>query len=233
MNFFRKKHKYETQSDLQNLSVEEIIRIDPKDIGLYIEEETGGNPLTGDKLKALNKLLAFKRNIPKGRPVPESMIQQFLNEESQINKMMGEATNEIVKENKQQTIDDLKMLDLTRGVDALNNRMPQPVTKDESIKRKWTNLGGRTRKLRKSRKSKKSKRNLKNKSRKNIQDNEKIWGNYGSVWSPKKKHYIRLGSPRAFNVIQDELVRDKEWHKRVKFMAKGKGEFGNKIKKLL
>ena len=53
-------------------------------------------------------------------------------------------------------IDDLKMLDLTRGVDALNNRMPQPVTKDESIKRKWTNLGGRTRRPRKARKIKKS-----------------------------------------------------------------------------
>ena len=160
MSFFRKKHKYETQSDLQGLSVEEIIRIDPKDIGFYIEEETGGNPLTGDKLKALKKLLAFKRNIPKGRPVPESMIQQFLNEESQINKMMGEATNEIVKENKQQTIDDLKMIDLKRGVDSLSNRMPQPVTKDESIKRKWTNLGGRTRKRRKTRKQRKSKKLL-------------------------------------------------------------------------
>ena len=161
MNFFRKKHKYETQSDLQNLSVEDIIRIDPKDVGFYIEDETGGNPLTGDKLKALKKLLAFKRNIPKGRPVPESMIQQFLNEESQINKMMGEATNEIVKENKQQTIDDLKMLDLKRGVDSLSNRMPQPVTTDESIKRKWTNLGGRTRKRRKTRKQRKSLRKSK------------------------------------------------------------------------
>ena len=152
MNFFRKKHTYETQSDLQNLSVEEIIRIDPKDIGFYIEEETGGNPLTGNKLKALKKLLAFKRNIPKGRPVPESMIQQFLNEDAQINKMMGEATSEIVKEHKQQTIDDLKMLDMKRSVDALNNRMPQPVTNDESAKRKWTNLGGTTRKVRKLRK---------------------------------------------------------------------------------
>ena len=156
MNFFRKKHKYETQSDLQGLSVEEIIRIDPKDIGFYIEEETGGNPLTGDKLKALNKLLAFKRNIPKGRPVPESMIQQFLNEESQINKMMSEATNELVKENKQQTIDDLKMLDMQRGIDSLNNRMPRPVTNDESMKRKYVNIGGRTRRLRKARKTKKS-----------------------------------------------------------------------------
>jgi hypothetical protein len=160
MNFFRKKHKYETQSDLQGLSVEEIIRIDPSDIGFYIVEETGGKPLTGDKLKALNRLIAFKRNIPKGRPVPESMIQQFLNQDAEINKMMGEATNELVKENKQQTINDLKMLDLNRGVDSLNNRMPQPVTKDESVKRKWTNLGGRTRKRRKTRKQRKSKKSL-------------------------------------------------------------------------
>jgi organic radical activating enzyme len=173
MNFFRKKHKYETQSDLEGLSVEEIIRIDPKDIGFYIEEETGGNPLTGDKLKALNKLLAFKRNIPKGRPVPESMIQQFLNEDAEINKMMGEATNELVKENKQQTINDLKMLDMQRGIDTLNNRMPQSVTKDESIKRKYVNIGGRTRKrtkTRKQRKSKKTKKKQKKEPKKDIKN---------------------------------------------------------------
>jgi len=156
MSFFSKKHKYETQSDLQNLSVEEIIRIDPKDIGFYIEEETGGNPLTGEKLKALKKLLSFKRNIPKGRPVPESMIQQYLNEEAQINKLMNEATGEIVKEYKQKTIDDLAMLDLKRRQTALNNQMPQAVTEDESMKRKWTTLGGRTRRPRKVRKNRKS-----------------------------------------------------------------------------
>jgi hypothetical protein len=166
MSFFRKKHKYETQSDLQGLSVEEIIRIDPKDIGFYIEEETGGNPLTGDKLKALNRLLSFKRNIPKGRPVPEAMIQKFLNEDAEISKLMGEATNELVNENKQQTIDDLKMLDLKRGIDTLNNRMPQPVTKDESMKRKYVNLGGTTRKRRKMRKQRKSLRKAKKSLRK-------------------------------------------------------------------
>jgi hypothetical protein len=165
MSFFRKtfgkKHKYETQADLQGFTVEEIIRINPSDVGSYIEEETGGNPLTGDKLKALKKLLAFKRNIPKGRPVPESMIQQYLNEEAQINKLMGEATGEIVKEYKQKTIDDLNMLDLERRKAALNNQMPQSVTKDEGTKRKWTNLGGRTRKPRKVRKIKKSFRKAK------------------------------------------------------------------------
>ena len=118
---------------------EEIIRIDPKDIGLYIEEETGGNPLTGNKLKALHKLLAFKRNIPKGSPVPESMIQQFLNEDTQINKVIDETKSKMIQENKQQTKNELQILDTQRGIDSLNNRMPQSVTKDESMKRKWTN----------------------------------------------------------------------------------------------
>jgi hypothetical protein len=167
MNFFRKKHKYETQSDLQDLSVEEIIRIDPKDIGLYIEEETGGRPLTGDKLKALNRLLAFKRNIPKGRPVPESMIQKFLNEDAEIRKVTNAATNELVNENKQQTINDLKMLDLKRGIDSLSDRMIEPVSDKESKDRRWTNLGGRTRRTRKPRKLRKSKKSLR-KSRKSL-----------------------------------------------------------------
>jgi hypothetical protein len=87
-----------------------------------------------------------------------------------------------------------------------------------------TALGGKSKKLRKQ---------PKNKSIKSVQNNEKIWGKYGSVWSNKKNHYIRLGSSEAFNVIRDELIRNKEWHKRVKFMAKGPGEWGNKLKPLL
>jgi hypothetical protein len=46
----------------------------------------------------------------------------------------------------------------------------------------WVTLDGKTRKLRK---------HPKNKSRKNIQDNEKIWGNYGSVYSNKKNIIIK------------------------------------------
>ena len=169
MSFFRKKHKYETQSDLQGLSVEEIIRIDPKDIGFYIEEETGGNPLTGDKLKALNRLLSFKRSIPSGTPVPEKMIANFLNEDAEIGRVINQATNEIAKENRQQTINDLKMLDMQREVDSLNNRMPQPVTKDESMKRKHVNIGGRTRKVRKVRKTRKTR-----KARKSLRKSKKL-----------------------------------------------------------
>ena len=69
---------------------------------------------------------------------------------------------------------------------------------------------------------------VKNKSGKN-----KIWGKFGSVWSPKKKHYVRLGSPKSLSVIRDELERDKEWYKRVRFLAKRDNDFGNKLKALL
>lgn len=169
MNFFRKKHKYETQSDLQGLSVEEIIRIHPNDVGFYIEEETGGNPLTGDKLKALNRLLSFKRNIPKGKPVPESMIQKFLNEDAEIRKVTNAAISEIVNENKQQTKNDLKMLDLKRGIDSLSDRMVEPVSDKESKDRRWTNLGGRTRKLKKQKKMlRKSRKQIKSRKSKKI-----------------------------------------------------------------
>lgn len=77
------------------------------------------------------------------------------------------------------------------------------------------------------------KKYVKIKQNKSTLDNKIIWGKLGSVYSPKKKHYLRLGTSESFNVIRDELVRDKEWHKRVKFMAKRGGVFGDKLKNLL
>lgn len=78
-----------------------------------------------------------------------------------------------------------------------------------------------------------SKKSVKIKQNKSTLDNKMIWGKLGSVYSPKKKHYLRLGTSESFNVIRDELVRDKEWYKRVKFMAKRGGLFGDKLKTLL
>tara|TARA_B100001057_G_scaffold490610_1_gene579223 strand:- start:267 stop:668 length:402 start_codon:yes stop_codon:yes gene_type:complete len=78
-----------------------------------------------------------------------------------------------------------------------------------------------------------SKKSVKIKQNKSTLDNKMIWGKLGSVYSPKKKHYLRLGTSESFNVIRDELVRDKEWYKRVKFMTKRGGVFGDKLKTLL
>lgn len=60
-----------------------------------------------------------------------------------------------------------------------------------------------------------------------------IWKNFGFVYHPLKKTYIRLGSTEAFYIIQNLLTRNEEWHKRVSFMANGNGTWANKMKLLL
>ncbi len=77
------------------------------------------------------------------------------------------------------------------------------------------------------------KKSVKIKQNKSTLDDKTIWGKFGSVYSPKKKHYVRLGTTKSFTVIRDELVRNKEWYKRVKFMAKKNGLFSDKLKTLL
>jgi hypothetical protein len=83
----------------------------------------------------------------------------------------------------------------------------------------------------KSLKSKKSKsKSLKSKKSKS---KDLVWGKIGYVYSPLKKKYIRLGTNDSYNVIKNELKRDNEWIKRVKYMSKKDNKFGNKLKKLL
>jgi hypothetical protein len=59
--FRRKKHLYETQADLKDMTPYEIENIDPKDIGFYIEQETGVVKLNGDQRRSLYRLLERKR----------------------------------------------------------------------------------------------------------------------------------------------------------------------------
>lgn len=60
-----------------------------------------------------------------------------------------------------------------------------------------------------------------------------VWHKFGSVYSPLKKKYVRLGSNESFKVLQNELPRDEEWHTRVQFMSEKNNDFGNKLKTLL
>lgn len=46
------------------MSVQEILEIEPDDVGFYIKEETGDVPLSGTELRALFNVLAEKK-IPK------------------------------------------------------------------------------------------------------------------------------------------------------------------------
>ena len=60
-----------------------------------------------------------------------------------------------------------------------------------------------------------------------------VWEKFGSIWSPKKKNYIRLGTSASLSVIIYEIQRDEEWFNRVNFMIKRGGSFSERLKKLL
>ena len=62
---FGKKHIYNTQADLQNLTPRQIVDLNPSEVSSAIEGNTGGNPLTGDKRRALLILLARKNEEKK------------------------------------------------------------------------------------------------------------------------------------------------------------------------
>jgi hypothetical protein len=47
-----------------------------------------------------------------------------------------------------------------------------------------------------------------------------VWGKMGSVYCPRSKRYARIGSSEAFRAIANDLPRNAEWYKRVRFMAR-------------
>ena len=153
-----KTHKYETQSDLVNLKPEEIIRIPLTDFGNYIETKTGNVTLDENQAKALRKLLLFKKIIPNNGPVPEKMIDAFLVTLPNVEKMAAAYKDE--------TKSKLDLQSLQRRNDALNGSLPEPVTLEEALQRRWVKLGGKTRrKRRKSRRNRKSKQLQKRKTK--------------------------------------------------------------------
>ena len=162
-----KTHKYKTQADLVNLKPEEIIRIPLTDFGNYIEHKSGNATLDENQAKALRRLLLFKKNIPKNGPVPEKMIDDFLETLPNIDK---EATDY-----KEKVRSDLVFQSLGRRNDALNGRLPEPVTKEEALQRRWVKLGGKTRgkgrkykSKRNNRKTKQSRKHKTKQSRKRV-----------------------------------------------------------------
>ena len=145
-----KTHKYKTQADLVNLKPEEIIRIPLTDFGNYIETETGNVTLDENQAKALRRLLLFKKNIPNNGKVPDKMINNFL-----------ETLPNIYKESaayKQETKSELDLQSLRRQNDALNGRLPEPVTQAEALQRQWVKVGGKTRGKRRKYKSKRNRK---------------------------------------------------------------------------
>ena len=151
-----KKHRYESQADLKDMTREEILRIDPKDIGLYIETETGGIPLTGDEKKSLTRLLAIKRfekENPSAISKRDKLINDFEKREGWISN--SEMNNLIIDTTKKMEYDNLDDKEMENRLLALNNKSRVHLTEEEKLWRRFKDVerGGKN-KTRKHRKSK-------------------------------------------------------------------------------
>jgi hypothetical protein len=127
-SFFRKKHRYETQADLKDMTAEQIVSLNPGDVGYYIEQETGGVPLEGVKKKAIWTLLAIKKQN-KARPdetARQRAITSFLQREGirpdpEVDRLIANTQTEMVQEN------------MDNRLRALDNKPPIPYTEEEKV----------------------------------------------------------------------------------------------------
>ena len=175
-SYFRKKHRYETQADLKNMTAEQIVSLNPSEVGFYIEQETGGVPLEGVKKKALWTLLAIKRQnkaTPNER-ARQGAISRFLDTEGiksnpEVDRLIADTQTEMVQEDMAKMREQLELKDMTNRLRALDNRPPIPDTEQESMarrlggkrKRKTVSKRKRREKTRKSRKGRKTNRRRK------------------------------------------------------------------------
>lgn len=147
-SYFRKKHKYETQADLKDMSAEEIVSLNPSDVGSYIETETGGIPLTGVKKRAMFNLLAQKRESKKSGINPqarEKIIDSFLKREGLRND--PEVTKILVETNHEIMSNKVELKHMENRLRKLRDEPEIPYTDEEEIYLRLKNLriGGKTR----------------------------------------------------------------------------------------
>lgn len=148
-SYFRKDHKYKTQADLKDMTAEEIVSLNPSDIGFYVETETGGIPLTGVKKRALFNLLSRKKVEKKTGINPkarEKIINEFLQREGLTND--PRVTKLLVDTDYKATSDRLQMKSMENRLRKLRNEKEIPYTEEEKMYLRLQKIGGKTRKRR-------------------------------------------------------------------------------------
>ena len=165
-SYFRKKHKYETQADLQNMTAEQIVSLNPDDVGYYIETETGGIPLRGAKQKAMFNLLAYKKVAKDMGQNPElrsKQIDTFLKRENL--REDPAVTSLIVQTNKEVMSDRVTQKQLENRLRKLKGEPEVPYTNEEQMYIRVQNLGsgGKRRRTTKKKITRKKKHGRKHK----------------------------------------------------------------------
>ena len=154
----KSKHIYKTQLDLQDLSPEQIIRIDPQTIPAHILDEPyrKGVNLTRQQKSAVLKLIAIKKiekstGNSRGR---QEAINSFLRSlediqerppvDQQIRDLMGEATKELLPVMLSQTDKEINAaIDKNRNMNydpKADHRFRHEFTEDEITHLRTTNI---------------------------------------------------------------------------------------------
>ena len=149
-SFFRKKHKYETQADLKDMTAEQIVSLNPSDVGYYIEQETGGVTLDKVKKRAIDTLLSIKK-YHKANPnerARQGAISRFLDREGirpdpEVQRLIDSTRDEMIQEDKAKLKEQIDMKNMENRLRALDNKAPIPYTEEEDMFIRLQKLGGK------------------------------------------------------------------------------------------
>jgi hypothetical protein len=105
-NYFKSNKKYQSQSDLQNMTAIDIINIHPEEVDKNIDKNTSRVALDGVKRRAMYALLAIKSmwKLNPSEELRQKTINQFLIREglkndNEVNKLINIKQIEVNNEN--------------------------------------------------------------------------------------------------------------------------------------
>ncbi len=101
-SFSFKKHKYETQDDLKRLSPEDIVSLNPNDVGFYIENSTGNltklQSLALVNLLQQKKLLKADPNFNRQKAIQSFLTRHNIKSSDELNDVLMNAHSEAIKD---------------------------------------------------------------------------------------------------------------------------------------
>ena len=149
-SYFTKKHLYTTQEQLKNMTVEQIINLNPEDVKSSIINKQANPPLENVKKRALNSLLSIKR-VHKTRPNEETrqnVIKGFLVREGfvknpEVDEVINTAIGEMTDDYKSELKEAIKLKGLGNRLNALSGKPPVAYTREENLFMTYNNKTGK------------------------------------------------------------------------------------------
>ena len=186
-----KTHKYESTLPLRDFTVEQILNIDPKDVGFNIREKEGSIRLNDEQSRALAFLLLLKeeeQQEPSKKEEHDTRVQMYLRREREVSNLIKNTQKQVQRDQKFES-------NIQSRLDALNpnysdlkerhRKLNEPIapvheksdkSQDEELQHYFEEGGRRRSRRRRSTKSKKKKtqhikhfKSKKNKSIKKLQ----------------------------------------------------------------